>query len=339
MKSPSESILTAPLTCGPVLSVASIGCSARSIIDSAVEGKGDVHSIFDSAINITIDHGFISLVRDSIQRGPLNLVLQPRAGFGGFSRLGLRTGDVVEVTPSTLRLASRVVVSLESAETYRSQTNISGRLLGNKEIRANLDAAAETTIALGDLAGIGGLVTILHPSGHRVCESETSVFSRAARIQFAELMRLLSSDTDQQELREVVRRLIGLGPGLTPSADDALAGLMIMVGLYSSSSGRLTSISSLLMRVVAAEAIGRTTRLSEECLKQAALGRGGELVMNLCAAILTEGPASVSRATSRALAVGASSGTDTVFGVILGTMLCTDMGFQSLQLEMREDGH
>ena len=112
-----------------------------------------------------------------------------------------------------------------------------------------------------------------------------------------------------------------------------LAGLVLLCVLYAKNSGCAQRASRLIAQVIAEEARGRTTILSEEYLRQAASGRGNEPVMRLCTALLTGGRESVERETRRVLAIGESSGTDTVLGIVLGTMLC--MGRQS-SLAQRE---
>ena len=81
-----------------------------------------------------------------------------------------------------------------------------------------------------------------------------------------------------------------------------------------------------LSQVIAEEARGRTTILSEEYLSQAASGRGNEPVMRLCTALLTGERESVERETRRVLTIGESSRGHSL-GIVLGTMLC--MGRQS----------
>lgn len=122
---------------------------------------------------------------------------------------------------------------------------------------------------------------------------------------------------------DAVGELVGLGPGLTPSSDDMLSGLVLLCVLYARSRGSLLGAGRLISEATAERAQGRTTALSEECLRQAALGRGNEPVMRLCEALLTSKPKIVERETMRVLTIGETSGTDIALGVVLGTMLCT----------------
>ena len=134
-------------------------------------------------------------------------------------------------------------------------------------------------------------------------------------------------------LTDAVSDLIGLGPGLTPSSDDTLAGLVLLCVLYAKNFGRAQPAILLVAQAVAEMPRGRTTTLSEEFLLQAASGRGNERVMGLCAAVLTGARESVERETRRVLAIGETSGTDAVLGIVLGTMFCTGRRFG---LEERE---
>ena len=148
-----------------------------------------------------------------------------------------------------------------------------------------------------------------------------NIFASAALPRVVRLGRAFRSE-DKNSLTDAITELIGLGPGLTPSSDDMLAGLVLLCVLYAKNSGRARRASRLIALVTAEEARGRTTVLSEEYLMQAASGRGNEPVMRLCAALLTGERESVERETRRVLAIGETSGTDTVLGIVLGTMLC-----------------
>jgi hypothetical protein len=136
---------------------------------------------------------------------------------------------------------------------------------------------------------------------------------------------------DRYLMSRAVGELVGLGPGLTPSADDVLAGVALFCVLYSKSRG-LQAPCGPVSRAIEAQPGGRTTRLSEEFLAQAALGSGNEAAMQLCGAVLMGKPEDVEEGTRAVLAIGETSGTDTVLGVVLGVvlggMLCIGMPFR-----------
>ncbi|HTI35497.1 MAG TPA: DUF2877 domain-containing protein [Miltoncostaea sp.] len=103
-------------------------------------------------------------------------------------------------------------------------------------------------------------------------------------------------------------RLLGRGPGLTPSGDDALAGYLALAAHAHRAWGLPDPAP--LARALAAQAPGRTTRVSAAMLAAAAAGRYAPVVGAACRAGAAELPA----ALARLAAVGATSGLDTLAG-------------------------
>jgi hypothetical protein len=134
-------------------------------------------------------------------------------------------------------------------------------------------------------------------------------------------------------------RLIGLGPGLTPSGDDVLAGLVSGTLVLAPSSvpadpvvcDDREALDDLVVRVgefgraVAASAPGRTTPMSAALLRHAAHGRfaqpAADLVRTWTASARRE---QIMCATDRLLAVGSSSGRDLALGLLAAADLVTD---------------
>jgi hypothetical protein len=108
--------------------------------------------------------------------------------------------------------------------------------------------------------------------------------------------------------------LLGLGPGLTPSGDDALAGLF---GAWQRLASPLdASLCQQLLRRAAAQAPPATTPVSAEFFFHLARGRLSEQVELLLAAIACgEAPAAAS-AVDRLGAWGHTSGRDCMAGVL-----------------------
>ena len=110
---------------------------------------------------------------------------------------------------------------------------------------------------------------------------------------------------------ELVRPLLGLGPGLTPAGDDLLAGLL--VGL----AGR-PDLRDPLAAAVARHAPQRTTWLSAELLRLAADGYAAPAVVAVADALAGHGPDDALRAALPALlSVGHTSGAALARGLLL----------------------
>jgi hypothetical protein len=195
-------------------------------------------------------------------------------------------------------------------------------MLEKNAMAANLEVMEKTALLFGNVSGLGALLAMVRPRATGVKAGDLNIFATAAISRIIRLEQAFRSE-ESKALAGAVSELIGLGPGLTPSSDDMLAGLVLLCVLYADNSGRAQDNCRLIAQATAAEASGRTTILSEEYLREAAAGRGNEPVTRLCAALLTGGRESVARETRRVLAIGATSGTDMVLGLALGAMLCT----------------
>ncbi len=110
-------------------------------------------------------------------------------------------------------------------------------------------------------------------------------------------------------------RLIGLGPGLTPAGDDALAGfLLAATHLCPTSQGPLLTALADHVRV---RASAGTTALSATLLHHAARGEAAPEAVDVLDALLGQGD--LSGAVARLLRVGHTSGGDLALGLAAGT--------------------
>jgi hypothetical protein len=283
--------------------------------------------VFKSAINILFDGGLVSLVPEAVQRGPLNLTLQLPHGILSLSSLGVKAGDRVKVRDLTLELGNRNLLSFGSARIYSPKQRFTMPMLANQEIEANLEVMIDTARVLGKMSGLGELFALIALGTVEAMPKKLNIFSSFAIPRIIRLENAFRSE-NKNALEDAIRGLVGLGPGLTPSSDDMLAGLVLLCVLYAKNNQNARRASQLTAQATAKGVRGRTTLLSEELLKQAASGRGNEIVIRLCNALLTGKPESVKRETICVLQIGETSGTDTVLGIALGTLL--SIGKQSI---------
>ncbi|MEW2357968.1 DUF2877 domain-containing protein, partial [Spirillospora sp. NPDC029432] len=118
---------------------------------------------------------------------------------------------------------------------------------------------------------------------------------------------------------ECAERIVGLGPGLTPSGDDILAGLLVtlrLVGGARDPGGRAVWLAGWLGAAVTADAGTRTTALAATLLHCAASGAAGAEVAAVLRAVAGHEPAAP--AVRRLLAAGHTSGADLAAGVQAG---------------------
>ncbi|MFC0039382.1 DUF2877 domain-containing protein [Actinomadura rayongensis] len=118
---------------------------------------------------------------------------------------------------------------------------------------------------------------------------------------------------------EAAERIVGLGPGLTPSGDDILAGLLAalrLVGGALRDGARAVRLAEWLGAAVTEDADTRTTSLSATLLHCAARGETSAEVGALLRGVAGREPPVP--ALRRLLAVGHTSGADLAQGVVAG---------------------
>jgi hypothetical protein len=114
-----------------------------------------------------------------------------------------------------------------------------------------------------------------------------------------------------QDIATAGRALIGLGAGLTPAGDDVLVGLT--AGLTALGDPRARGLANAWAR----HANGRTTVAAEAFHRHAATGAYSERLHDLLRALLFEGVGAIPAAVHAAARWGATSGADTIAGVLL----------------------
>jgi hypothetical protein len=139
------------------------------------------------------------------------------------------------------------------------------------------------------------------------------------RAAVADLVRALSAGSSPDA---AVVRLLGRGPGLTPTGDDVLAGAL--VSLHALGAPAAQSLAA----AVAASAPDATTTVSVALLRHAARGECIPQLADLLAAVAqgsesgsargTEAAAALPRAAGALLAVGHCSGAGLLHGVLVG---------------------
>ncbi len=123
----------------------------------------------------------------------------------------------------------------------------------------------------------------------------------------------INGKIDWENLGEFAAGLAGLGPGLTPSGDDILMGLMHAVWTHRPADRALQICAEM-----AAVSIPRTTTLSGAWLNAAANGEAGEPWHRLFSAMRTGDVVGLRQTASVILETGHTSGADALAGFIAG---------------------
>lgn len=285
-------------------------------------GRGQVHSVFDRVINITAPWGgLVSLAVKQLDDAPWTV----RAEVSDWTGVAVRPGDAVLMDARQFIFESdggpetpAATVQLSGArEWFAKKVDMSGFAAADFTLRADAVAAV-----LEDRGVRGG---ILEGAAERNdFEEGIAGGLRAGRESLLDAVHA----GDAASIRKAALALLGLGSGLTPAGDDYLCGLALIA---SQPGSRLAGVRTELSDVVGLNA-ERTTELSWTTLREALDGRAREALLELLSQLIrrkAEDPAELAQALrvpfDRVLAIGHSSGTDILCGMLAGLRMEGDL--------------
>ena len=273
-----------------VLPARSIGSTAAGILRTSANGT--VVATFARACYLDLGGTIVAVVAPDLLNGPLNVVVTAPAAFS-FEQL--TAGQTVRISPHALDIGDRIRVDTTGTPVWPAR------------LRA---------VARRDARTLGARVAALEAI---LTEAPEESLARAERRPWraAEAMSVLAEGLRRRNarmVREAAGRLAGLGPGLTPSGDDVLAGAMLALTLVRSPQ------PPRLREVILRAAAERTTRVSGAYLQAASRGEAGEAWHALRDALApqTAGPGALDSAARRVMAFGETSGADMLAGFVLG---------------------
>ena len=284
-------------------------------------GWGRVAAVFRSSCHVVGADGRVACIVDRrLGNGPVNICVELPDGLT-MEDLDIEPGDPLTRVRGHLRLGDRMVLDLSGSQRWTPPPM--GPRAGPAEVRRRVRALCGR---LGPSAPDEGLAPMaLLAEGlawdRTIQPGPATPVTAAALPRVRSLARgLLWLDTPL--VHASVAGLIGLGPGLTPSGDDFLAGLLVAM-----TSGEAGSAASVLGDSAAALAPDGTTALSATLLAHAAEGAGPEAAHLLLAAIFGARDGSDAEAAALSLAGGGhTSGWDTLAGLLLGIHLVLRLG-------------
>ncbi len=275
---------------------------------------GIVHSVFRRAVNIGFGETMLTLLSSELPRMPngvrisspamtelLNGLQPGTPVWIGKRRLFVPCVPFELILPETPPWEPRPVLTLYHWR--RSSVVQHVHALAHRLSRQPRD---------GGLAPLAGPLLL----------GRTAVMTPLLSTALPLLQLLLRASRKQNTtaIEEAARGLAGLGPGLTPSGDDVLAGFASVMALLSPYAYRGDGPPEDIAEIISSAARPRTTTLSATLLAYAARGEVAEPLGNLLLALARphEAFSEVLFAAERVLALGGTSGGDMLLGLLLG---------------------
>jgi hypothetical protein len=267
----------------------------------ASDFTGYVHSVFNRTVNIqSVETGELYTVAcHEIDNGPNTLVIQVDC----FNPINLAINDRVYAENNILHFANKMAITIDKVAMWDSVLPIYPH---NVEIlNRNLTKMRDYI----DRHGIGGG---MKKSNHSPTAFEIEL-SRMLEERTVSLLTELSNNRMSESI-EKASKLIGLGPGLTPSGDDFLVGLFTVLNIQNSTNYSFKNFCKEVVKL----AKPLTNDISYMAMQKASIGKVRESIVSLVNSILYGTEEDLILSLNKVLKIGSSSGTDIALGIVAG---------------------
>lgn len=286
------------------LDAVSIGLIAGEIL--AQGGEVEVLALFERSVYLLARNGLVCLGTEAIGKGPINVLVKAGEHAVAWEQLGAGREAKGRVSDGVLMLGERLAIRLADAAVW---TPPPWPAVEAARMSAGLAALGGLAQSIGPADGLSALVLAPDTAAAR------NRFARAATAQVTTLAGSLpmaiAGGQWNADVRDAATLLLGLGPGLTPSGDDLLGGMMLA----------LTALGHLGLRDALWDGLtdelgDLTSEVSAMHLSAAADGLAAEAVHAAAGAVLAGGEALPEHLAALAR-LGHTSGWDALAGFAL----------------------
>ncbi|HSC35803.1 MAG TPA: DUF2877 domain-containing protein [Thermodesulfobacteriota bacterium] len=288
-------------------------------------GEIEVHSVFDHAVYISVGKNeLIKLIRNKDFINPYSILIKQQGG-APMTSLGFEAGDRVTWDGNRLDVGSgALLIDLSHARVYKKERLFKkNTMLGADTIAFNLRIMRDVIYTHPGREGLVPLLEDVETRGPMkvFLEPREESVSEKARPHIEQLMWGLFTG-DLAAVTEKAGAILGLGPGLTPSCDDFLAGLLLSLG-FAGKSFYGKDLAAARFFKKAGDAIyglskEKTTIYSRGLIDDARHGEGPRSAVGLIRCLVTGSPEDTASASKTLIGMGASTGADLAVGIYYG---------------------
>lgn len=273
---------------------------------------GIVHSVFSQACNIQLDkNSLITLISPMLPNYPAAIKLDIAEDQKLYS-IGFKVGIKAIVNKDEIKMPEVCIsIKIASAKVWDSSPLFFRSTVSEEILNKNIEKIRELTLKYGEMEGIASIL-----DGDEVDNNYKNFIINSVK----RLARGIS-DFDYKEITEASKRLIGLGPGLTPAADDFLLGILASLYYIGYYFGNHLENLKKMAGFVIYDLPGRTTFISEIMLRNGIKARFSEPIRDLMLAVTNSN--SINDECVNLLNIGGTSGSDCAAGIVFGGVLMT----------------
>lgn len=270
------------------IKVLKVGDRVEYILNNA-DFKLKVHSTFEHAVNfIGLNDWIITVLPESYCIGPQGIILRHEE----FLKLKSIELNKVEF------LDFRKFISLKDAETVPRKVADDTIPIDMSKVKANKEYLGKLLQESGNKSGLLG---------------QTNIYGKYAEPILKEFDSLFIGRR-YKEAGQKLFELVGLGPGLTPSGDDFIIGVMASFKFYRMNEEIFKEITEPIIH----KAKSRTNIISYNMLRQGASGGFLEWIEDMALSVLYKNTEDIEKAFINMMKIGSSSGSDISAGILFG---------------------
>jgi hypothetical protein len=285
---------------------------ASDLIDTLTSKTVDgiVHSVFTKVCNIQLDkNSLITLISPMLPNYPSAIKLDI-AEDQKLCSIGFKTGIKAVINKDEIKMPEACIsIKLTGVKVWDSSPLFLRSKISEEILNKNIEKIRVLTLKYGQIEGIASILDGDKVANHYKDFIINSVKRLAKGI----------SDFDYKEITEASKRLIGLGPGLTPAADDFLLGILASLYYMGYYFGNHLENLKKIAGFMIYDLPGRTTFISEIMLRNGTKARFSEPIRDLMLAVIHN--TSVQDECVNLLSIGGTSGSDCAAGIVFGGVL------------------
>jgi hypothetical protein len=286
----------APAAAATIIPIRRAGVVAAEFCKTVA--RAEVAAVFARSFYLRSGDLFVCIGEPGIGNGPLTLTAPMRV-----AGLDLRLGAPATIAADSITIG-RLTLTNERSEVWRRPPWPAA----SPNLRA-VATVAQRAAAEAPIEGFGRAMLPRHAAD--------DAFARVAQPRLADLERRLAHPTAS----DAVRRLVGLGHGLTPSGDDVIVGALALLAALAASNAQARIAHTRLTQALDQIPPGPTSPLSHCFLRVAAAGHVGEHLHAVIAALIC---GDADAAIASAQAIGHSSGWDMLAGAVTALSAVSD---------------
>ncbi|MFK7855049.1 MAG: DUF2877 domain-containing protein [Granulosicoccus sp.] len=301
-------------------SVAFVGEAACECLKQ--DQSGVVDCVFERSAYLDFTDTYLCIALSEIGRGPLNIVYD--SDTESLPPAFIKDVPITfSADDQTLRINDQVVAVMHHASVCHNTIKIT-----DPDLSVLADQQRSMVFMRAPKSGLMPIVAALIDNTHHRSgaigenvevldkDSIDCAFKRFATPLLQDLMMWIDQTMCGDHLKpgsaEGISKLLGAGPGLTPSGDDLLAGVLLTLRVCNQENAAQD-----LWKQLEPEILQRTNRVSAALLAEAAEGRAGEYALAAIRMYISTNDLDESDLSGVLACIGETSGWDMFAGVLL----------------------